>query len=93
MPYVGYVYVHTLCFAMRHKAYSAWASALLILPLMGNARAPESGMSDKYRLPRFSFFLTKSLKGKRGIMDYYEDEIFFVFIAGDAPIFRSYGQR
>ena len=34
---------------------SAWASALLVLTTMGNAKASMRGTSDRYRFPRFSF--------------------------------------
>ena len=36
---------------------SAWASALLVQITMGNARALISGTSDRYRFPRFSFYM------------------------------------
>ena len=36
---------------------SAWASALLVQTAMGNARALISGTSDRYRFPRFSFYM------------------------------------
>ena len=32
---------------------SAWASALLVLGKMGNARASDRWTSDRYRFPRF----------------------------------------
>ena len=34
---------------------SAWASALLVQTVMGNARASESGTGNRYRFPRFFF--------------------------------------
>ena len=36
---------------------SAWASALLVLTTMGNAKASMRGTSDRYRFPRFSFYM------------------------------------
>ena len=38
---------------------SAWASALLVLTVMGNARASKCGTSDRHRFPRF--FLCRML--------------------------------
>ena len=35
---------------------SAWASALLVQTTMGNAKASNSGTSNRYRFPRFSFY-------------------------------------
>ncbi|WP_368123576.1 hypothetical protein, partial [Bacteroides sp. RTP21281st1_F3_RTP21281_210402] len=40
---------------------SAWASALLVLAVMGNAKASISGMSDRYRFPRFFFIYIHQL--------------------------------
>ena len=34
---------------------SAWASALLVLDRLGNAKASMRGTSDRYRLPRFFY--------------------------------------
>lgn len=39
---------------------SAWASALLVLATVGNAKALNRGTSDRYRLPRF-FFMSSSI--------------------------------
>ena len=41
---------------------SAWAiSALLVQTVMGNAKASECGTSNRYRFPRFSFYLLPNL--------------------------------
>ena len=45
-----------VCLIEMHQAYtyiSAWASALLVLTMSGNAKASWRGTSNKYRLPRF----------------------------------------
>ena len=34
---------------------SAWASALLVQTVMGNAKASKCGTSNRYRFPRFFF--------------------------------------
>ena len=39
---------------------SAWASALLVRTVMGNARALSSGTGNRYRLPRFFRICTQS---------------------------------
>ena len=58
----GYVYV--LPYALHLGGaqvgmlyISAWASALLVLATVGNAKALNRGTSNRYRLPRFFFYV------------------------------------
>ena len=45
---------------------SAWASALLVQTVMGNAKASKCGTSNRYRFPRF-FFIWPRLSTKIGL--------------------------
>ena len=81
---------------------SAWASALLVQTVMGNARALSSGTSNRYRLPRFFRICTQSnflwipageLGGKLKCGN-HENEVFFfldVFDVGRVR-FRTEGR-
>ena len=57
MP-MGMLYISIVCFNVV-EAYvvgihiSAWASALLVQTVMGNAKASMRGTGNRYRLPRF----------------------------------------
>lgn len=80
----GCVYMPMLCLVLRCNVVlyiSAWASALLVLATVGNAKALNRGTSDRYRFPRF-FYLkkdkTKQISVIRGFDDskYCEEHAF-----------------
>ena len=45
---------------------SAWASALLVLDRLGNAKASMRGTSDRYRLPRFFYICKETISPDSG---------------------------
>ena len=54
------MFMPLVCLIEMHQAYtyiSAWASALLVLAMSGNAKASWRGTSNKYRLPRFFVYV------------------------------------
>ena len=55
----GYVYIYKNTFYRKSVLslyISTWASALLVQTTAGSSKASNSGTSNRYRFPRFSFY-------------------------------------
>ena len=62
----GYVHVLSVPIPLERDTelsyISAWASALLVQSVMGNAKALKSGTSNRYRFPRFFYAYSRERK-------------------------------